>query len=332
MRVCVCVYDVNVSVVVFCRVLQCFLLFLYTKMVYDIGDIDLKDVTQQQLLQPVFTFDLIELFRLADFFRTMELLEVLCHNFFSPAVMFSPTCKDMLQQERAMASIIATLSHTETPELLHKLAETYIKGTGGLSCLCKWPTMFPRSTWDIMMKAGKGNSMFWAAHVLPLYVVRFDLGEQDAMRLLVDLNLAEWVQGTKSNVTVKDMTAKINRLFMCDRSVPGQICLHASTDVPDQRYLIECLCGVCLYVCMCVCAFVHGMYACRCIRACYVCVYVYSCTVCMRVCVFVHAMYACMCIRARYVCVYVYSCTLCMCVRVFVHDVCVRMCGTSSLC
>jgi hypothetical protein len=109
-----------------------FILYLYMRLIYNIGHSSLKDISKEELLEPQFSFNLIELFRLADFFRVMELMQIFCHNFFSPSVMFSPTCRDLLQQECTMASIIMCFSHTESPKLLYTLVKTYNKGTGGL--------------------------------------------------------------------------------------------------------------------------------------------------------------------------------------------------------
>jgi hypothetical protein len=140
-----CTYHTGSYSISGCRVVRSFILFLYTRLVYDIGSKSLQDVSQEDLLHPVmFTFNLVELFRLADFFRVTELLNIFCQNFFCPAVMFSPTCGDPLEQEHILASIIMKFSHTESQGFMRTLAKTYNQGTGGLSCLCKWPTMYSR--------------------------------------------------------------------------------------------------------------------------------------------------------------------------------------------
>jgi hypothetical protein len=86
-----------------------------------------------------------------------------------------------------------------------------------------------------MMKAAKPTSMLWAAHVLPIYVTCFDLSEDKAMQLLVDMDLLEWVQGAKKTAILKDVTMKFSQVFLCDSSAPSQGYANSYTDVPDQR-------------------------------------------------------------------------------------------------
>jgi hypothetical protein len=86
-----------------------------------------------------------------------------------------------------------------------------------------------------MMRAAKPTSILWAAHVLPLYVTCFDLEEDEAIKLLVELDLLEWVQGSKKSVILKELAAKFNSVFLSDSSVAGRGYLHPNTGVPDQR-------------------------------------------------------------------------------------------------
>ncbi len=85
------------------------------------------------------------------------------------------------------------------------------------------------------MEEGRSTSMLWAAHVLPIYVTCFDVSEEDAIKLLVDLDLMEWVEGSKKAVTLKDLTSRFKTDFLNDSSIPGQGYLHSNTGVPDQR-------------------------------------------------------------------------------------------------
>ena len=81
-----------------------------------------------------------------------------------------------------------------------------------------------------------------------------------------------------------------------------------------------CVHGMCVYVFMCMCVCVHGMYVC--VHG--MCVYVFMC-----MCVCVHGM--CVCVYGM--CVYVYMVCVCMCTwYVYVYMVCVCMCTCVCVC
>ena len=57
--------------------------------------------------------------------------------------------------------------------LLPSAIQAYITLTKGLSCLCKWPLVFPQRIWDAMMKSAASICHHWIAHVMPLYALLF---------------------------------------------------------------------------------------------------------------------------------------------------------------
>jgi hypothetical protein len=48
------------------------------------------------------------------------------------------------EQERRVAEMMMRCSGMRSSSLLHSLAASYAEGTGGLQCLCMWPTKYPR--------------------------------------------------------------------------------------------------------------------------------------------------------------------------------------------
>ena len=114
--------------------------FMYTGMVGDVHDKDSDTVTETLLQNGEFSFDIMDLFFLADFMGISELTAILQQHFITPSCMFSTICSSPVQSEEMAASMLARCSGVENPSLVHLLATAYIKGTGGLSCLCKFPT------------------------------------------------------------------------------------------------------------------------------------------------------------------------------------------------
>lgn len=125
------------------------------------------------------------------------------------------------------------------------------------------------------MAASRSNSLLWAAHVLPLYVIRFDLNKDEAIQLLERVNLLQWVKGgggddnKNEKAVLKNFTSKFSSVFTSDADAPGQCHLHESTFVPDQRCdLRGCMhgCLVCVHI-----IFVPKiqLHTCRCISSIY---------------------------------------------------------------
>lgn len=124
--------------------MECFILWLYLHILYDIGKRDLLDVKKEDLMSPVFTFDMRDLLRIADFFRIAELFRVLCNNFLSEAVMFNVADDNLLHNQLVMGSVLQSVAQSESSEIVSRLATSYSKGTGGLRCLCMYPTEYDR--------------------------------------------------------------------------------------------------------------------------------------------------------------------------------------------
>lgn len=48
------------------------------------------------------------------------------------------------ETEERVARMIIRCERLRSPLLLQSLGMSYAEGTGGLSCLCRWPTKYPR--------------------------------------------------------------------------------------------------------------------------------------------------------------------------------------------
>lgn len=95
-----------------CRVLASAGFFMYTGMMYDIAAMDSEAaaavaITQADLLHPVFTFDMMELFLLADYLQITELVDTLRENFITPKSLFSSITFNLRDSEEMVASMLA---------------------------------------------------------------------------------------------------------------------------------------------------------------------------------------------------------------------------------
>ncbi len=87
----------------------------------------------------------------------------------------------------------------------------------------------------MMMKEGKSHSILWAAHVFPLYVLRFGLNIREALKLLEGLDLKQWVDGEYSDKTMSGLSKNIRSCFVSDEDIIGSTIIHRGTNVPELR-------------------------------------------------------------------------------------------------
>ena len=84
--------------------------FMYTGMVYDVsssGAGDIQNITQANLFNPTFSFDMMDLFMLAEYLDVTDLVTVLRENFITPRSLFSPVTFEPAQSEDMVASMLA---------------------------------------------------------------------------------------------------------------------------------------------------------------------------------------------------------------------------------
>lgn len=72
-----------------CRVLESAIFFMYTHVPYDVSGKDEDSFTVGNFSNPRFSFDVMELFIVADFLDIPELCELLKDRFFSAGTLFS---------------------------------------------------------------------------------------------------------------------------------------------------------------------------------------------------------------------------------------------------
>ena len=99
-----------------------------------------------------------------------------------------------------------------------------------------------RSTWDRMMKAADRFNIFWLAHVLPLYVVRFRLSPEEGLQLLVALKLSEWVDGPRSSVGIRELVRDVSPSFFQSVHQLGGVYMQGF-DVPDLASIRTLYCA-----------------------------------------------------------------------------------------
>lgn len=235
--------------------------YMYTGIVFDVGarGENVKEPIasmEKSFKNPSFSFDIMELFMLADFFDIPDMSSTLQQAFFSVNSLFysisssgsssAKASRDVaLQQEQRVAMMVARCKHLKPQDLCDCLSETYVAGTGGLQCLCDWPTIYPRCMWDSLIRAGMKRSIFWAAHVLPLYATRFALTPRECMRMLISLRLEEWVgesnslsggEGAKGKgaATMDMLLETINIAYTDHRNAKGRVFVNAFS-VPEMR-------------------------------------------------------------------------------------------------
>jgi hypothetical protein len=117
---------------------------MYSDIIYDIDGKDFKSLTRENLMNPEIGYDLMELYMLADYLTVTDLTDMLLHSFISPASLFSPFSGDAHTIEAMLSSMIAKCSGMYQDRMIGALAGTYVRATGGLSCLCQSPTTYPR--------------------------------------------------------------------------------------------------------------------------------------------------------------------------------------------
>ena len=120
----------------FDRVVESACFFMYTGMVYDVFGNDPSTATQAQFIHPEFSFDMLELFLLADYLGVQDLIDVLRKNFITPKCLFSPASFDPCEAEEMVASMLARCSTLENPLLIQDLTSCYVRGTGGTFSAC----------------------------------------------------------------------------------------------------------------------------------------------------------------------------------------------------
>jgi hypothetical protein len=234
------------------RAVECFTFFLYTNLVFDVQGKDIPlNMPRSTLCNPVFSFDLVELFLLADYFEVSELISLMTENFFGVKAMFPHGAASHLQSERVLARILDKCEGLRRRALLSPFACTYAEGTGGLQCLCRSPLMYPRSSWDVLMKSASKFDILWMAHVLPLYVVRFSLTKREAMGLLDQLDLLSWVDGERKSLSLAELVRDINPAHLSDAKLPGAASI--TSGVPMQLLVLPSSFSQPLFLCACVC-------------------------------------------------------------------------------
>lgn len=86
------------------------------------------------------------------------------------------------------------------------------------------------------MKAGQGTSILWAAHVLPLYVIRFRLSPAEALQQLASLRLGEWVDGFRKSEPLRAVVKGVNPHFFRPWAAQmGSVCMNAY-EVPELMW------------------------------------------------------------------------------------------------
>lgn len=171
---------------------------MYTGMVFDIHDKDVQSLTKSDFQHPTYSFDIMDLFFLGDFMEMHDLVKILQENFVTPRSMFSSPSFKPEESEKMVSSMLARCSGSENPSLVYAIASAYAKATGGMCCLCRFPTQYSQTVWDMMMNAGKEFRVLWMAHVLPIYVVRFDLSPDEGMQLFASMEVQKMLQRTPS--------------------------------------------------------------------------------------------------------------------------------------
>jgi hypothetical protein len=118
--------------------------YIYTKTIFDIHGKDVDSVQRQQLTSPEFSFDMMDLYMVADFLHIDELANVIMQKFMNAQCLFSSSAANVEESEIMVAGMISRCSNLHNTGLITHLAKAYVSGTGGLGCLCRWPTLYPR--------------------------------------------------------------------------------------------------------------------------------------------------------------------------------------------
>jgi hypothetical protein len=226
------------------RVVQMVIFYMYTELLLDVhtltkGTCDgsiLLDMANQYYIvsRPDIGCDLMEVYKLACFLDMKKLMSRMRKYCLMP----SPGTCPFETMEMKLACVLARCDLSQDYELAKNAAETYVRYTKGLSCLCRWPLIYSQAKWDLLMKTARQVSHHWFAHVVPLYVYLYfpataqpkdivnwastALGLEDAM----DQPLGCSVEG-------------MDMRYCLESNEMGLLCLERVTTVPHVRSLAK---------------------------------------------------------------------------------------------
>ena len=163
------------------RVVNIILFWFYTGTVVDVYTLTNGTCEAEELLavpnqygivaQPNLAVNILEVYKLAHFFGLKKLMKKIRKHCFKPS---TTSCFSVM--EHKLACLLAKCCSEDCPDeddLLSHIADSYVSYTRGLACLCRWPLLYSRKKWDVLMAAGKNVAHHWFAHVVPLYVYIF---------------------------------------------------------------------------------------------------------------------------------------------------------------
>lgn len=84
------------------------------------------------------------------------------------------------------------------------------------------------------MKAAAPYNILWVAHVLPIYVVMFRLSPMEALDIFASMKLAEWVDGDKKKITMRELVKDINPYFFRQWTFQAGCVGMNACDIPDM--------------------------------------------------------------------------------------------------
>lgn len=172
------------------------------------------------------------------FTQVTDLTNFFITNLVNPVYMFGHCCTSsaMATTVDMVGSMLARSESSGCNFLMREaLIRTYAKGAGGLLCLCKHPQLYSRDTWDALMAAAADSSILWAAHVMPLYAIRFGLPPAEALRRFFELRLGDWVHGSRKNVTLSQIVRAFRVGAFDDEMRAGTTFMTLGRLVPDMR-------------------------------------------------------------------------------------------------
>lgn len=229
------------------RVLNLIVFNLYTDLLLDVhtlthGSCDADTLLSlpnqfEMVSRPVIQCDLLEVYKVAHFLGMGKLLSKLAKYCLMPGSIACP-CETLEMRLACLIARCQTCEDSGELELVKQAAKTYVKHTGGLACLVRWPLVYSREKWDILLSAGKDTAHHWFAHVVPLYVYIFFAPEarsvKDILSWASELGLAEAAKKPLgSHLTGVDM-----KHFLESTSL-GTLCLERSTTIPHVRSLVR---------------------------------------------------------------------------------------------
>lgn len=226
------------------RVLNIIIFNMYTDLFLDVdsltdgkcdGSLLLSIPDQYDMVsRPNIQCDILEVYKLAFFLGMNKLMGKILKYCLMPPSIGCP----YESMEMKLACLLARCNMSSPAgedELFKHAAETYVRYTNGLPCLCRWPLVFSKAKWDGLMQTARHVAHHWFAHVVPLYVYLFFRGDCSAKIIVCWAGTLGLSEAAKKPLALH--LEGVDMRTCLESNMLGTLCLERVTTIPHVRSL-----------------------------------------------------------------------------------------------